>query len=242
MDGWVTGMLLPPVLPSDLAVLVPGNQKPTHPGLCQADLINAKECGFRDQAPPVCMSPGESHAPLVTLSRSFFFFLIFVCVHSVTFIDKLAPDTACNPLRLLKMQHVSESQKGREFLTLPGEQWCSLRALRQDALQDLRWSALQSVQVQPALYSYALYSFGFLCTRQICLPVCRKQSSCVPSIPVSSVALACEQSFPPGRNGAHSLRCGTVSPAVQYVFVLLDGLFDQYIHLKLKQIKCNISI
>jgi len=31
-------MLLPSVLPSDLAVLVPGNQKPTYPGLCQADL------------------------------------------------------------------------------------------------------------------------------------------------------------------------------------------------------------
>lgn len=96
-------MLLPPVLPSDLAVLVPGNQKPTHPGLCQVDVISAKECNFRDQAPPVCTSPGESHAPLITLSRSLLGVLL-----SATFIDKLAPDIACNPVWLLKMQRTSE--------------------------------------------------------------------------------------------------------------------------------------
>ena len=38
----------------------------------------------------------------------------------------------------------------------------------------------QSVQVQPALSSYALYSFGFLCTGKRYLLICRKQSSCVP--------------------------------------------------------------
>lgn len=96
-------MLLLPVFPSDLAVLVPGNQRPTHPSLCQADLISAKECSFRDQALLVCVSPGKSRATLITLSGSLLVFL-----HSVTFLDKLTPDTACNPLRLLKMQRTSE--------------------------------------------------------------------------------------------------------------------------------------
>lgn len=38
MDGWLTGMLLSPVLPCALGVVVPGNQNPPHPGLCQAAL------------------------------------------------------------------------------------------------------------------------------------------------------------------------------------------------------------
>lgn len=33
---------------------------------------SARECSFRDQAPPVCTSPGEALVPLITLSMVFF--------------------------------------------------------------------------------------------------------------------------------------------------------------------------
>lgn len=147
MDGWLTGMLLPPVLPSDLAVLVPENQKPTRPGLCQADLIRVpKNAVLETRHHRFACLQGKA-VPL----WSPFPGLCLVFLHSVTFIDNLAPGTARNPLWLLNTQHTIEPWKGREFWTLPGERCYSLRALRQDALPDLRWSTSQSVQVQPAL-------------------------------------------------------------------------------------------
>lgn len=167
MAGWLTGMLLPPVLPSDLAVLVPGNQNPPHPGFCQAALPRVPgNAVLETRHHRFAFLQGK---PLSLWSPFPSFFL-----HSVTFRDKLAPELPLIPCCCFKHSMWVNPERDRSSSSSLGA-----------ALIQEPWSVLC---LSCTASSCALCLFAFLCTRKTLLPICRRQNSCVLSDNVSSTA------------------------------------------------------
>lgn len=114
MDGWLAGMLLPPVLHSDLAVLVPGNQKPPCPGLCQADLMNVpRNAALETGHHWFIVSRGKpcpSAHPFQVFPWGFFALCDLYRQSGAWY--------GLYPLWLLKMWHTNEPWKGQEFFIL----------------------------------------------------------------------------------------------------------------------------